>query len=135
MRSASTLLFLLVVAFGSVTAARENSAELSQSQLFLNAHCVTCHGDTTSEGNQNFETFSDKDWQNPELLNELLTVLKEKEMPPEDAENQPSAKELAAFEIHLANQYQTIKSKFSGVLTRLNRAEYQHSINDAFFTK
>ena len=72
---------------------------------------------------------------NPELLNELLTVLKEKEMPPEDAENQPSAKELAAFEILLANQYQTIKSKFSGVLTRLNRAEYQHSINDAFFTK
>ncbi len=135
MRSASTLLFLLVVAFGSVTAAGENSAELSQSQLFLNAHCVTCHGDTTSEGNQNFETFSDKDWQNPELLNELLTVLKEKEMPPEDAENQPSAKELAAFEILLANQYQTIKSKFSGVLTRLNRAEYQHSINDAFFTK
>ena len=137
MRSASLLSFLLFLAAGTVpvVTAASNNVELDQSKAFLNAHCVTCHGNTTSEGNQNFETFSDKDWNDHELLNELLTVLKQKAMPPENAENQPSAKDIAAFELLLANKYRTIKSKFSGVITRLNRAEYEHSINDAFFTK
>lgn len=126
MRSASLLSFLLIVASGSVpfvTAAADN-VELDQSKAFLNAHCVTCHGNTTSEGNHNFETFSDKDWNDHELLNDLLTVLKQKQMPPENAEHQPSAKDIAAFELLLAKKYRTIKSKFSGVITRLNRAEY-----------
>jgi hypothetical protein len=64
-----------------------------------------------------------------------LTVLKEKEMPPKKAKNQPSAKELAGFEKLLAKQYFSIQSKLPGVLTRLNRAEYENTINDAFFTK
>ena len=79
--------------------------------------------------------FNGKDWANHELLNELLTVLKEKEMPPKKAKNQPSAKELAAFEKLLAKQYFSVKAKLPGILTRLNRAEYENTINDAFFTK
>ena len=55
-------------------------------------------------------------------------------MPPKKAKNQPSAKELAAFEKLLAKQYFSIKAKLPGVLTRLNRAEYENTINDAFFT-
>ena len=55
-------------------------------------------------------------------------------MPPEDAENKPSAKEVIAFEQLLAKQYLAIKSRLPGVLTRLNRAEYENTINDAFFT-
>jgi hypothetical protein len=35
----------------------------------------------------------------------------------------------------LAEQYFSIKAKLPGVLTRLNRAEYENTINDAFFTK
>jgi hypothetical protein len=56
-------------------------------------------------------------------------------MPPKKAKNQPSAKELAAFEKLLAKQYFSIQSKLPGVLTRLNRAEYENTINDVFFTK
>ena len=109
--------------------------ELDQSKTFLTAHCVSCHGNKKSEGDHNFETFSDKDWNDQELLNDLLTVLREKEMPPKKAEKKPSAKEVAAFEKLLAKQYLTIKSKLPGVLTRLNRAEYENTINDVFFTK
>ncbi|MCP4503820.1 MAG: hypothetical protein GY822_28170, partial [Deltaproteobacteria bacterium] len=118
MRFASLLFFLLVAAAGSDTGltAQENSAELKQAKTFLDAHCVTCHGNTTSEGNQNFETFSDKEWHDRELLNELLTVLKKKEMPPEDADNQPSQNEATDFEKLLITQYRTIKSKYAGVL-------------------
>ena len=136
MRSRSLLAFSLVVALGSAPSvgAEKHLAELDQSKAFLTAHCVSCHGNEKSKGDHNFETFNGKDWANHELLNELLTVLKEKEMPPKKARNQPSAKELAAFEKLLAKQYFSIKAKLPGVLTRLNRAEYENTINDAFFT-
>jgi hypothetical protein len=127
----------VVVALGSATSvgAEKHLAELDQSKAFLTAHCVSCHGNEKSKGDHNFEMFNGKDWANHELLNELLTVLKEKEMPPKKAKNQPSAKELAGFEKLLAKQYFSIQSKLPGVLTRLNRAEYENTINDAFFTK
>jgi hypothetical protein len=127
----------VVVALGSATSvgAEKHLPELDQSKAFLTAHCISCHGNEKSKGDHNFEMFNGKDWANHELLNELLTVLKEKEMPPKKAKNQPSAKELAAFEKLLAKQYFSVKAKLPGVLTRLNRAEYENTINDAFFTK
>jgi len=136
-RSHTPLAFLVVVALGSATSvgAEKHLPELDQSKAFLTAHCISCHGNEKSKGDHNFEMFNGKDWANHELLNELLTVLKEKEMPPKKAKNQPSAKELAAFEKLLAKQYFSVKAKLPGVLTRLNRAEYENTINDAFFTK
>ena len=137
MRSHTPLAFLVVVALGSATSVgtEKHLPELDQSKAFLTAHCISCHGNEKSKGDHNFEMFNGKDWANHELLNELLTVLKEKEMPPKKAKNQPSAKELAAFEKLLAKQYFSVKAKLPGVLTRLNRAEYENTINDAFFTK
>tara|TARA_B100001094_G_scaffold333267_1_gene410006 strand:- start:1916 stop:4417 length:2502 start_codon:yes stop_codon:yes gene_type:complete len=126
----------VILALGSATSvnAEKHLAELDQSKAFLTAYCVSCHGNEKSKGGHDFERFNGKDWASHELLNELLTVLKEKEMPPKKAKNQPSAKELAAFEKLLAKQYFSIKAKLPGVLTRLNRAEYENTINDAFFT-
>ena len=136
MRSRCILAFPMVVALASAPAvgAEKHLAELDQSKAFLTTYCVSCHGNEKSKGGHDFETFNGKDWASHELLNELLTVLKEKEMPPKKAKNQPSAKELAAFEKLLAKQYFSIKAKLPGVLTRLNRAEYENTINDAFFT-
>ena len=136
MRSHSILAFPVVVALASTPAvgAEKHLAEFDQSKAFLTAYCVSCHGNEKSKGGHDFETFNGKDWASHELLNELLTVLKEKEMPPKKAKKQPSAKELAAFEKLLAKQYFSIKAKLPGVLTRLNRAEYENTINDAFFT-
>ena len=136
MRSHSILVFPVILALGSATSvnAEKHLAELDQSIAFLSAYCVSCHGNEKSKGGHDFEKFNGKDWASHELLNELLTVLKEKEMPPKKAKNQPSAKELAAFEKLLAKQYFSIKAKLPGVLTRLNRAEYENTINDAFFT-
>ena len=136
MRSRCILAFPMVVALASAPAVRaeKHLAELDQSKAFLTTYCVSCHGNEKSKGGHDFEKFNGKDWASHELLNELLTVLKEKEMPPKKAKNQPSAKELAAFEKLLAKQYFSIKAKLPGVLTRLNRAEYENTINDAFFT-
>ena len=135
-KSYSLLVFLVVVALGSATSggAEKHFAELEQSRAFLTAYCVSCHSNEKSKGDFNFETFNGKDWTNHELLNELLTVLREREMPPKKANKQPSAEELEAFEKILAKQYFSIKKKLPGVLTRLNRVEYENTINDAFFT-
>ncbi len=137
MRSLSLLAFLLIVAQGSVTAAGAEKPlpALEQSKAFLTAHCVSCHGNDQSKGGHNFETFNGEDWSNHELLNDLLTVLKAKEMPPREAEGKLTAEERAAFEQLLAQQYFSMKAKLPGVLTRLNRAEYENTINDAFFTE
>ena len=99
MRSVSPLAFLMVVALGTATAAGDEKSfiELDQSKSFLTAYCVSCHGNKKSEGDHDFETFSNKDWNDQELLNDLLTVLKKEEMPPEDAEKKPSAKEVDRF--------------------------------------
>ena len=131
------LLSLTLVAWALVSVANgvENSTELGPSKTFLNTYCVSCHGNEKSKGGHNFETFNNDDWNNHELLNEILTVLKENEMPPQKAEKKPSTEESAVFEGLLAKQYLTIKSNLPGVLTRLNSAEYENTINDAFFTK
>ncbi len=130
------LLSLTLVAWALVSVANgvENSTELGPSKTFLNTYCVSCHGNEKSKGGHNFETFNNDDWNNHELLNEILTVLKENEMPPQKAEKKPSTEERAVFEGLLAKQYLTVKSNLPGVLTRLNSAEYENTINDAFFT-
>ena len=131
------LLSLTVMAWalGSVVNGIENNTEFGRSKTFLKNYCVNCHGNEKTKGGHNFETFNNNDWNNHELLNEILTVLKENEMPPRKAEKKPSTKEMAVYEELLAKQYLTIKSKLPGVLTRLNSAEYQNTINDIFFTK
>ena len=128
-------LTLMVWTLGSVAYGVENNTEFDLNKTFLTTYCVSCHGNEKSKGDHNFENFSDKDWNNQELLDELLMVVEEEEMPPKKAKEKPSAEEVAAFEKRLAKQYQTIKATLPGVLKRLNRAEYENTINDVFFTK
>ena len=137
MRPFFPLAFLMVLTLGNATSAavEKDPPELDQGKTFLSTHCISCHGNKKSKGDHNFENFSDKDWNDQDLLNDLLTVLKEKEMPPKKAKKKPSAKEVAAFEKLLVKQYFSIKAKLPGVITRLNRAEYENTINDAFFSK
>jgi hypothetical protein len=127
-------LTLLVWTLVSVANGVENNTEFDLNRTFLTTYCVSCHGNEKSKGDHNFENFSDKDWNNQELLDELLMVVEEEEMPPKKAKEKPSAEDLAAFEKRLAKQYITIQSKLPGVLKRLNRAEYENTINDVFFT-
>jgi len=137
MRAVSLLMFLMALTLGNATSAAVEKAPplLNQSKVFLTTYCISCHGNEKTKGDHNFETFSDKDWNDQDLLDDLLTVLTEKEMPPEKAKKKPSAKEVAAFEKLLIKQYQTVNAKLPGVLTRLNRAEYENTINDVFSTK
>ena len=119
----------------SAANAAETHSAFELNKTFLNTYCVSCHGDEKSEGDHNFEKFSDQDWNNQELIDEILMVVKEEEMPPEKAKEKPSAEDVAAFEKRLVKQYLTIKATLPGVLKRLNRTEYENTINDVFFTQ
>jgi len=131
------LLSLALMAWTLVSVANgvENNAEFELNKTFLTTYCVSCHGNEKSKGDHNFETFNDSDWNNHDLLDELLWVLSENEMPPKKAKKKPSTKEREVYEKLLAKQYLTLQSKLPGVLTRLNRAEYENTINDVLFTK
>ena len=136
---ASTPLFglglaLMLSSVVSATHAAETNSAFERNKTFLTTYCVSCHGNEKSKGDYNFETFSDKDWNDHDLLNEILAVLEEGEMPSKKAKKKLPAKEREVHVALLAKQYLSIKSTLPGVLTRLNRAEYENTINDVFFT-
>ena len=128
-------LALMLSTLVSAANAAETHSAFELNKTFLNTYCVSCHGNEKSEGDHNFEKFSDQDWNNQELIDEILMVVKEEEMPPEKAKEKPSAEDVAAFEKRLVKQYLTIKATLPGVLKRLNRTEYENTINDVFFTQ
>ena len=127
------LLFLALMAWVLALVAHgvESNADFDLNKTFLTKYCVSCHGDEKAKGGHNFEAFSDSDWNDQGLLDELLWVVAENEMPPKKAKKQPSSEEMAVYEKLLAKQYLAIQSKLPGVLKRLNRAEYENTINDA----
>lgn len=126
---------LVAWALAPVANAVESNTDFDLNKTFLITYCVSCHGHEQAKGGHNFEDFSDSDWNDHNLLDELLGVLAENEMPPKKAKKKPSSEELAVYEKLLAKQYLAVKSTLPGVLTRLNRAEYENTINDALFTK
>jgi len=128
-------LALIAWALAPVANGVENNTEFELNKTFLATYCVSCHGNEKSKGDHNFENFSDSDWNDHDLLDELLWVVSENEMPPKKAKKKPSTDERAVYEKLLAKQYLASKSKLPGVLTRLNRAEYENTINDVFFTE
>ncbi len=73
-------LTLLVWTLVSVANGVENNTEFDLNKTFLTTYCVSCHGNEKSKGDHNFENFSDKDWNNQELLDELLMVVEEEEI-------------------------------------------------------
>ena len=128
-------LALVAWALAPVANGVESNTDFDLNKTFLTTYCVSCHGNEKAKGGHNFEDFSDSDWNDHDLLDELLGVLAENEMPPKTAEKKPPSEEVAVYEKLLAKQYMAVKSTLPGVLTRLNRAEYENTINDALFNK
>jgi hypothetical protein len=108
-------LALMAWALASVANGVESNTDFDLNKTFLTNYCVSCHGNEKAKGDHNFETFSDSDWNDHDLLDELLGVLAENEMPPKKAKKKPSTKEMEVYEKLLAKQYLAIQSKLPGV--------------------
>jgi len=101
---------------------------------FFAAYCFECHDDLTAEGNVRLDNAVDRDWNSrgsQGYFERILDVIAKGEMPPAD-EPQPSAEERAATQRYLHEQLLAASETGGTVLRRLNRREYENTIEDLF---
>src|SRR4051812_5358572 len=102
---------------------------------FVKNYCFTCHSNRKSKGGVNFESaikypgspgFA-KHWKN------ALTNVKTHDMPPDDAEKQPTDEERQVFVDWLA-RFKFLSPPDPGlfVIRRLNKIEYGNTLHDLF---
>ena len=104
---------------------------------FLEAHCFDCHGDGAAKGGLDLEKLG-HDLSDPAVFakwERLFDRVALGEMPPAKVTNRPEAKELEAFQAALGPRLVQAHAVAKGtVLRRLNRREYENTMNDLFGT-
>lgn len=136
----SLLSFLAPTALvASASYASVEMAIESEVRPFLETYCYSCHGEEKQKGDRRFDTLGSElsddnvltDWQ------DILDLLNLGDMPPEDADLQPSDGEISRVvarltetiaKTHELNQ----DSSPTPVLRRLNRREYLNTVRDLF---
>ncbi|MFT5093653.1 MAG: hypothetical protein ACI93T_002482, partial [Porticoccaceae bacterium] len=101
-------------------------------EAFFKQHCYDCHGSSTQKGEIRLDTSSKRDWGKPDsqvFFERVLDVLKAGEMPPETV---LPASEVEPV-IEYLHQQLLAHSQIGGtVLRRLNRQEYENTIESLF---
>ncbi|MEM7700258.1 MAG: DUF1587 domain-containing protein, partial [Verrucomicrobiota bacterium] len=101
---------------------------------FFDRHCYDCHDDLVAEAGLDLFALS-TDLSDPETLRQWVRIydrVKNGEMPPEE-EPRPEAEETHTFLADLSpSLFAGHRSQREVVLRRLNRAEYENTINDLF---
>ena len=104
---------------------------------FLELHCYDCHGDGAKKGGLAMDKLS-FDLEDPATFvtwERIYDRAISGEMPPKKIAERPSAKELALFSRHLEAPLIDAHLKDKGtVLRRLNRREYENTLNDLMGT-
>ncbi len=105
-------------------------------QPFLKAHCLTCHSGETTEAGLDLGTFS-QNLAQPEIFakwERIYDRVANGEMPPK-SETAPPKEARTAFMTALGKDLVVAHQAAKGtVLRRLNRREYQNTLNDIFGT-
>ena len=133
-KSSAVSLFALPVLFSGTSSSQAEDSPPALHQAFR-AHCIKCHGkDGKVKGKVNLlELKSDADLlTRPELLENLVAVLKEHEMPPEDEPPLPQAKqELMVVQLEAMLQKVLKTQPFvTTPIRRMNRFQYNNAVVD-----
>jgi hypothetical protein len=117
-------------------AARQAEAKMSFTNVvtpFVDNYCTRCHGQNRQRGGINFgpalkkpgETASTRRWK------QAVAIVKSHEMPPEDAEKQPTDEERQKF-LEGISKIKFLSSKDPGpfVIRRLTKVEYGNTLRD-----
>jgi hypothetical protein len=108
-----------------------------KTEAFLELHCFDCHGDGAAKGGLDLEKLGrgladEATFAKWELIFDRVD---KGEMPPAKVKDRPEAKELTAFRAALgARLVQSHAAAKGTVLRRLNRREYENTMNDLFGT-
>lgn len=129
-----TAVLLLLIALPGAWPCRADVRQ--QSQRFLDAFCVSCHGNETPKAGIRLDQIVSQRWEDTSLLEDIYAVLESGEMPPEDAPNQPDAGQAESLRKALGDHLRVLAEKQKpGMLKRLSRIEYQNTVNDVFGTQ
>ncbi|KAA5544280.1 DUF1592 domain-containing protein [Roseiconus nitratireducens] len=131
--SAITVLTLLLGCFAMPGRAQELAGP---SRAFFSRYCFDCHGDGADEGGVQLDTISTDlgDRATFATWERVFDRVRDGEMPPADAE-QPSADDRRDFLGTLQQSLHQSHAESKGtILRRLNRREYQNTMNDLFGT-
>lgn len=119
------------------TLAADSNHLTDVTRTFFAEHCLRCHGSAKAQGNLRLDQL-DSDLSNPATLERWLQItarLQSGEMPPQD-EPRPQPEKLTALLSRLITQLESASAtqRRAGrvVLRRLNRVEYQNTLNDLF---
>ncbi len=129
------LLITLLLATGSGTVVAASDYE-STVWPVLERYCIDCHGPTEHKAELNFESFKSASAfdAEPELLDKIIWVIEEGEMPPVKSP-QPGAPDKQAVLAWMSERFAALQHATPGdpgavVMARLNSAEYNHVIRD-----
>lgn len=131
---AITLAIVAVVATGDET---HESSFRETVQPFLKAHCVRCHDEQSREGDLDLTADADTSSviQNFRHWMVVLQRLEDGDMPPEDAEHQPTDEKRRQITSWIADLRDSEAERTSGdpgvvLARRLSNAEYSNTIRD-----
>lgn len=123
---------LSVVSLAAMIPASVCAAEFDPPSAFLRQFCLDCHTGPDAENGYDIVSL-DRDLNQPATMAKWLRLfdrIERNEMPPVDSD-QPEAAERAAFLAALGQSLTTASaSQASTVLRRMNRTEYEHTLND-----
>ncbi len=121
----------------SVTVVSPASADEASALLHstFRTHCIKCHGKGDKvEGEVNLLALQSNDnlQARPELLETLITVLQDRQMPPEDEPALPKVKREQMVTALQTMLQQTLKTQAFGVtpIRRMNRFQYNNAVVD-----
>ena len=135
-----TILVASTLAFWGVCSARtyavDNSDVAAQAQQTLTKYCYDCHTGDKAEGGVRVDFLSgDGHLENHiELVDKIILVLKEQQMPPADAEQPEGADRVKTIEWieQRLREFDCGAASRPGRVTmrRLNKTEYNHTVRD-----
>jgi hypothetical protein len=130
------LKYLLVFAIGLATASVVNGDVKGTAKSFFANYCNDCHADGADEGGLDLASLG-SDLQDDAIFarwERIYDRVRLGEMPPEDSEQPDSAARQSFVEQLRPTLREAHAARKGTVLRRLNRREYQNTLNDLFGT-
>ena len=128
------VLHLALLTLGIIDPSLVADDDVQSLNQFVESNCLDCHSGSSASGGFDFSKLS-HEFSDAEVHRRWVLVhdrLESGEMPPEDAEHPTEASRKSMLTILRKKLDQADQSKSGVVLRRLNRYEYQNTVNDLF---
>ena len=107
------------------------SASPEQLQQLLNANCVSCHGPKKQERDLRLDNFATSGWHDFDLVDEMLILVEDHEMPPRQAKKPLSDEERGKLTSLLRKRLTALEQeRLAGSYKKLTAQEYSDTLQD-----